>query len=72
MTGTCFALQAAGHETTAHALDLIFRLLALHPEVQEELYRNIQAAKTDGTSLVSAITFPSHRTNWLIDVCRCI
>lgn len=57
MTGTCFALQAAGHETTAHALDLVFRLLALYPESQEELYRSIQAAKTDGAPLVSATSF---------------
>jgi cytochrome P450 len=56
-TGTCVAIQGAGHETTAHSLDLIFRLLALHPEVQEELYRNIQAVKTDATPLVSTTTF---------------
>lgn len=71
-TGTCFALQGAGHETTAHALDLVFRLLALHPGAQEELYRNIQEAKTDGAPLVSATNLSLHRTDWLIDVCRCI
>lgn len=29
-------------------LFVIFRLLSLHPEAQEELYSNIQAAQSDG------------------------
>jgi hypothetical protein len=70
-TGTCIALQGAGYDTTAHSLDFIFRLLALHPEVQEELYRNIRAVKTDATPLVSTTTFSFNHTEQFIDVYRC-
>ncbi|CCM05801.1 uncharacterized protein FIBRA_08035 [Fibroporia radiculosa] len=41
LIGNVFLLLFAGHETTAHALAATFALLAIHPEVQEDIYQQI-------------------------------
>ncbi|QRV81225.1 cytochrome P450 family protein [Ceratobasidium sp. AG-Ba] len=40
--GNIFLFLMAGHETTAHALAFSLGLLALHPEVQNEVYAQIK------------------------------
>lgn len=40
--GNLYIFMLAGHETTASVLQYTFVLLALHPEVQDELYHEIQ------------------------------
>lgn len=37
-----------GHETTAHTLCYVYALLALYPDVQEELYQHIKTVCPDG------------------------
>ncbi|KAG9122952.1 hypothetical protein FRC07_000436 [Ceratobasidium sp. 392] len=43
VTGNAFIFLVAGHETTAHALAFSLGLLALNPEVQEEVYAHIKS-----------------------------
>jgi hypothetical protein len=40
--GNIFLFLFAGHETTAHALSFCLGLLALYPEVQREVYMQIE------------------------------
>ncbi|KAI0916136.1 hypothetical protein AcW1_010008 [Taiwanofungus camphoratus] len=41
LIGNVFLLLFAGHETTAHTLSATFALLAVHQDIQEEIYRQI-------------------------------
>ncbi|KAJ1305795.1 hypothetical protein OPQ81_010525 [Rhizoctonia solani] len=42
VAGNAFLFLFAGHETTAHTLSFCLGLLALYPEVQEEVYEQIR------------------------------
>ncbi|KAB5592842.1 Cytochrome P450 family protein [Ceratobasidium theobromae] len=42
VTGNVFVFLFAGHETTAHTLAFSLGLLALYPEIQEEVYQEIK------------------------------
>ncbi|WP_150452239.1 cytochrome P450 [Arenibacter lacus] len=44
-------LFTAGHETTANALSFALFLLAKHPEIQEEVYREVSNEKTDPSKM---------------------
>ncbi|KAI0703435.1 cytochrome P450 [Cytidiella melzeri] len=48
LIGNLFIFLLAGHETTAHTLCFVFALLALHPEVQEELYEHVKSVVPHG------------------------
>lgn len=39
--GNIYVFLLAGHDTTAHTLAFTFGLLALYPEIQQELYRSV-------------------------------
>lgn len=41
VAGNLYVFLLAGHDTTAHTLAFTFGLLALYPEIQDELYRSI-------------------------------
>ncbi|VDB94063.1 unnamed protein product [Peniophora sp. CBMAI 1063] len=43
LTGNVFVLLLAGHETTAHTLAFTLAFLALYPETQEHIFREIQS-----------------------------
>ncbi|KAG8765843.1 hypothetical protein FRC12_007253 [Ceratobasidium sp. 428] len=43
VTGNAFIFLVAGHETTAHALAFSLGLLAIYPDVQEEVYSHIKS-----------------------------
>jgi cytochrome P450 len=45
--GNAFIFMLAGHETSAHALSFALALLALHPEEQETLYKDVQRVLND-------------------------
>ncbi|MEW7277346.1 cytochrome P450 [Aquimarina sp. 2201CG1-2-11] len=45
-------LFIAGHETTSNALSFTLQLLAMHPEIQEKIYKNIQAIEIESLSFV--------------------
>ncbi|QRW09081.1 cytochrome P450 family protein [Ceratobasidium sp. AG-Ba] len=45
--GNSFIFMFAGHETTAHALAFALGLLALYPEVQDEVYAHIKGVIGD-------------------------
>ncbi|EKM52722.1 uncharacterized protein PHACADRAFT_261326, partial [Phanerochaete carnosa HHB-10118-sp] len=47
LLGNIFIFLLAGHETTAHTLCFTFGLLALYPEQQEKLYRQIKSVIPD-------------------------
>ncbi|MDX1471626.1 MAG: cytochrome P450, partial [Flavobacteriaceae bacterium] len=57
-------LFTAGHETTSNALSFTIQLLALHPEWQERLYKELQ--NLDESSLMSKIKGLS-QTQWVIE-----
>jgi cytochrome P450 len=40
----CYTLLTAGHETTANALTFTWYLLAKHPDIQQQLYAELDAA----------------------------
>lgn len=42
-TGNIFIFLLAGHETTSNTLTFAFALLALHPDIQEELCQHIES-----------------------------
>jgi len=44
-----FIFLLAGHETTANTICFALALLALHPDVQEELFKHIRSVVPDGT-----------------------
>ncbi|KAG7093329.1 hypothetical protein E1B28_007009 [Marasmius oreades] len=46
--GNVFVLLIAGHETAAHTICFTLMLLALHPEEQDNLYREVKALLPDG------------------------
>ncbi|KAI0090485.1 cytochrome P450 [Irpex rosettiformis] len=48
LIGNLFIFLIAGHETTAHTLCFLFALLALYPDVQEELHQHIKSICPDG------------------------
>jgi len=62
LTGNVFILMIAGHETTAHTLAFTFGLLALYPEVQEELYQQVKSVVPEGRlpeySDMNALKYP--------------
>jgi cytochrome P450 len=51
--GNAFIFLIAGHDTTAHSLALALALLALYPEEQAKLVREIQEVRPDGGDFVS-------------------
>ncbi|EKM52724.1 uncharacterized protein PHACADRAFT_126770 [Phanerochaete carnosa HHB-10118-sp] len=54
LPGNIFIFLLAGHETTAHTLCFTFGLLALYPEQQEKLYRQIKSVIPDDRLPASA------------------
>ncbi|KAJ8469056.1 hypothetical protein ONZ45_g17020 [Pleurotus djamor] len=42
LSGNTFLMLLAGHESTAHALDATFLMLALHQEIQREVYEEVR------------------------------
>ncbi|KAG8695832.1 hypothetical protein FRC09_008902 [Ceratobasidium sp. 395] len=51
IAGNAFLFLFAGHETTAHALAFCFGLLAVYPEVQAEVYAQVQSVLGSRKSL---------------------
>lgn len=49
-------LFTAGHETTSNALTFTIQLLALHPEWQEEIYKERVALKQESDDLMDLVT----------------
>ncbi|KAF8622696.1 hypothetical protein AX15_006794 [Amanita polypyramis BW_CC] len=49
LIGNVFIFLLAGHETTANTLCFTFALLALYPDIQEQLFRHIRSVVPDGT-----------------------
>ncbi|KAF8633326.1 hypothetical protein AX17_004498 [Amanita inopinata Kibby_2008] len=49
LIGNIYIFLVAGHETTANTLCCALALLALHPEVQEQLYRHIKEVVPHGS-----------------------
>ncbi|KAG9089767.1 hypothetical protein FS749_001071 [Ceratobasidium sp. UAMH 11750] len=51
VTGNAFLFLFAGHETTAHALAFSLGLLAVYPEVQQEVYAQVRSVMGSRKSL---------------------
>ncbi|EIM88971.1 cytochrome P450 [Stereum hirsutum FP-91666 SS1] len=51
LVGNIFIFLLAGHETTAHTLCFTFAMLALYPEEQDKLYKEIKSLMPDPTRL---------------------
>jgi cytochrome P450 len=57
----------AGHETTSLALTFTLRLLALHPEIQEELRRDLQSRRSEAGEISLAALEQSELLDQVID-----
>jgi cytochrome P450 len=64
MTGNVFIFTLAGHETTATTIQTALVLLAVYPELQQEIYEEldvIYGAKSEGEGLVYESDYPKMR-----------
>ncbi|KAJ8503599.1 hypothetical protein ONZ45_g10716 [Pleurotus djamor] len=50
LMGNTFLLLFAGHETTAQSINAVLGLLALHPDIQQEVYEQIKETIPDNLS----------------------
>jgi cytochrome P450 len=64
MTGNVFIFTLAGHETTATTIQTALVLLAVHPDLQQEIYEEldvIYGGKSEGEGLVYESDYPKMR-----------
>jgi cytochrome P450 len=64
ITGNVFIFTLAGHETTATTIQTALVLLAVHPELQQEIHEEldmIYRGKSEGEALVYESDYPKMR-----------